>query len=130
MQKIRVLLVDDHPSFARAARQLLQRIPRLEVLAAAGSAAEALARLDGENPDLVLMDINMPVMNGIDATRRIKARLKAPKVVAISFEHTLAGDVEARNAGADAVLAKTQLETELPQLLERLFPCAASKGCM
>jgi DNA-binding NarL/FixJ family response regulator len=122
VKKIRVLLVDDHLPFAVSARQHLAEDPRLEVLPAAHSAIDALSRLASERPDLILMDIDMPVIDGLEATSLIKARPKPPKVLAISFDNSSELGARARNAGADGFLCKAKIPADLPTLLHRLFP--------
>jgi DNA-binding NarL/FixJ family response regulator len=68
---IRVLIVDDHPTFVRAVSLLLDADPDIEVVATAADGAEGVDLAMSHQPDVVLMDINMPEVNGIDATRRI-----------------------------------------------------------
>ena len=68
---IRVLVVDDHTLFREGLIALLDAAPQTEVVGEAGTGREALARVEEVSPDVVLMDIMMPDMNGIEATRRI-----------------------------------------------------------
>jgi DNA-binding NarL/FixJ family response regulator len=71
MEKIRVLIADDHPLFRDGLRALLSSIPDTEVVGEAKSGEEAIALAATLQPDIILMDINMPEVNGIEATRRI-----------------------------------------------------------
>lgn len=93
----------------------------LEVLPSANSATEALCRIAAELPDLVLMDVNMPVMNGLDAIRKVRTFAKVPKMVAISLENSEALLAEASRAGADAFVCKRDFGAEISTLLNGLF---------
>ena len=72
------------------------------------------------SPDLVLMDVAMPGMNGLDATRELKSRPGAPRVVILTFYDTPEIRAAAKTAGADAFLVKWALEDELERLLETI----------
>lgn len=72
MDSIRVLIADDHPVFRFGMRALLNAMPDTEVVAEATSGHEAVAMASSTQPDVILMDINMPGVNGIEATRRIR----------------------------------------------------------
>jgi DNA-binding NarL/FixJ family response regulator len=71
MEQIRVLIADDHPLFRDGMRTLLQSGPDTEVVGEAATGEETIARAATLQPDVILMDINMPGINGIEATRRI-----------------------------------------------------------
>ncbi|MBM3956481.1 MAG: response regulator transcription factor, partial [Gemmatimonadetes bacterium] len=73
MSRITVLLADDHAVVREGMRQLIDRDRNLQVIGEAADGEEAVARVAELHPDVVLMDINMPVLNGIEATRRIKS---------------------------------------------------------
>src|SRR6202035_1256259 len=68
MPAIRVMLVDDHPMFRAGIRALLQTVSDVEIVAEAGDGREALRLIMGHRPDVVLMDLLMPGLNGLDAT--------------------------------------------------------------
>ncbi len=70
--KIRVLLVDDHPLVLDGIRSRLEDDPEIAVVGEAGNGEEALQLANERKPDIVLMDINMPVMNGIEAARSLQ----------------------------------------------------------
>ncbi len=72
MDSIRILLADDHVLVREGTRQILERDPALHVIAEAGDGQEAVALTEREHPDVVIVDISMPVMNGIEATKGIK----------------------------------------------------------
>lgn len=81
MSAIRVVIVDDHPIFRDGLRTALDGLAEIEVVGAAGNGAEALAAVEQLQPDVVLMDLNMPTMGGIEATRRITAASDAVVLV-------------------------------------------------
>ena len=122
MSAIRVLLVDDSTAFLKAATNFLNNLPGVEVVARATSAAEGLARAAALRPDLVLMDVVMPGMNGLKAVSLIKQRADAPKTVILTLHNSEAYRSGAKAAGADGFIAKDDLVAELPRLLESLFP--------
>lgn len=122
MTAIKVVLVDDSDAFARAAAAFLKRNGRIAVLAIANSGEQAVELVRQHRPDLVLVDLNMPGMDGLEATRRIKALQAAPKVLAMTLEDFAERECAAIRAGADAFLPKTDLGARLYALIDRLFP--------
>lgn len=108
---MRVLVVDDHPAFRRALTSALKLVKDVEVAGEAGGGVAAAEQVEVLEPDLVLMDLSMPDLNGIEAMRRIHR--KQPQIpVVILTAHADAGvEREARAAGASGFLAKgTPLE--------------------
>jgi DNA-binding NarL/FixJ family response regulator len=71
MQKISILIVDDHPVFRFGLRSLIASIPKMEVIGEATSGESAIEQAESLNPDIILMDINMSGLNGIEATQKI-----------------------------------------------------------
>jgi DNA-binding NarL/FixJ family response regulator len=105
------LVVDDHPEFRRALTSALKLVKDVEVAGEAGGGVAAAEQVEVLEPDLVLMDLSMPDLNGIEAMRRIHR--KQPQIpVVILTAHADAGvEREARAAGASGFLAKgTPLE--------------------
>ena len=115
----KILLVDDHEIVRKGVRQILES--RWEICGEAENGKEAVAKTVELRPDLVLMDISMPVLNGIQATREIR-RLQIPTKIAILSMHDSAEmAIHAREAGADACLVKTCGAEELRKALEALL---------
>jgi DNA-binding NarL/FixJ family response regulator len=83
---VRVLAVDDHAVFLRAVRRLLRAAPGFEQVGEARSGPEAIARAAELRPDLVLLDVRMPGMDGLETARRLLAERAPPAVVLISLE--------------------------------------------
>ena len=109
---IRVLLVDDQPLLREGLRTILDAQPDLEVVGEAGDGAEALAATRQLAPDLVLMDVEMPGMDGITATERIVAA-GGPRVVILTTFDREDYIVRALSAGAAGFLLKTASPSEL-----------------
>ena len=119
MGRIRVLVVDDDEHFAAALTATLDDDSRVEVVASARDGLEAVARCADVHPDVVAMDIHMPRMDGVEATRRIRAEQSSPAVILISGSmFTDARDL-AEEAGAVGYLTKAQCARGLlPAILE------------
>jgi DNA-binding NarL/FixJ family response regulator len=114
---ISILLVDDHPIFREGLRNLIEKGSQVRVTGEACNGIEALRLVEELQPDLVLMDLNMPVMNGIDATREITRKYPGMKVLALSMENDRVFVVEALKAGACGYLLK---DTAFAELVEAI----------
>lgn len=106
MKETRVLIVDDHALSRKGIQSILAPEPRFTVVGEAADAAEALQKVDELRPDLVLMDIRMPEMNGLEATRRIKADFPKVVVVILSVSDDVGDFFEAIRSGAQGYLLK------------------------
>jgi DNA-binding NarL/FixJ family response regulator len=108
---LRVLVVDDHPAFRRALTSALRLVKDVEVAGEAGGGMAAAEQADVLGPDLVLMDLSMPDLNGIEAMRRIHAKQPGIPVVILTAHADAGIEREARQAGASGFLPKgTPLE--------------------
>ncbi len=108
-----ILLVDDHQIFREGLRSLINGSDMAAVIGEASNGAEAV-RLAGElRPELVIMDLTMPIMNGIDATREIVKRYPGTKVLALSMESDRFFVVEVIKAGATGYMLKDTAFAEL-----------------
>ena len=111
--KVRVLLVDDQPLFRDVARAMLERDGRFEVVGEASDGARAVEKVGECAPDVVLMDINMPVMTGLQATRRIKARHPDQNIILTSITGETDFSDMAEKAGALAFIEKRNLSSSI-----------------
>jgi DNA-binding NarL/FixJ family response regulator len=103
---IRVLIVDDMPNVRQDLRVLLQLSNEIEVVGEAGDGQEAVRQAELLNPDVVIMDMEMPIFNGLQATAEIKNRKLAKRVVILSV-HSEPEDIKcAMQAGADTFIQK------------------------
>ena len=110
---IRVLLADDHDLVRAGLRALLQSVNGLEIVAEAGDGREALQLIAVHRPDVVLMDIMMPDLNGLDATARVAASFPSVRVVILSMNAGEEYVLPALRAGAAGYLPKNSTPSEL-----------------
>jgi two-component system, NarL family, response regulator LiaR len=122
--KIRTLITDDHKVVRRGLRGFLELDPGLEVVGEASNGEEAVEMAQRLEPDVVLMDLLMPVMDGIEATREIRLRLPEVEVVALTSVLEDASVTGAIKAGAIGYLLKT---TEADELCEAIRAAAAGQ---
>lgn len=118
---LRILLVDDSRTFLDAACHALAEDARIEVVGSALSGQEGLALTAQKQPDLVLMDVAMPGMNGMEATRLIKAQPNAPHVVILTSYDLAHYRAAAKTVGADSYICKADFDSQLLPLLETLL---------
>ncbi len=103
---VRVLIVDDMPQVRQDLRLLLQLTPEIEVVAEAADGQEAILKAEELLPDVVLMDLEMPLLDGLQATRQIKERHLASRVVILSVHSEPDDTQRAIEAGADVFIPK------------------------
>ena len=120
MSTVRLLLVDDHEGFINAAMRHLRRIDWLDIVGSAGNGIEAIAQCEALRPDAVLMDLAMPEMGGLQATRLIKAQDNPPYIVIASHFDDAEHREHALRAGADAFVSKLSYIPDVVPLLEAL----------
>ena len=113
MKPVRILLADDHNVLRDGLRLLLEREPGFSVVAEAGDGREAVSLAEQHRPDVAIVDIAMPVLNGIDATSRIVERCTGTSVVILSMHHDESYILRALNAGARGYLLKDSLKADL-----------------
>jgi DNA-binding NarL/FixJ family response regulator len=114
---IRVLLVDDHPIFRTGLASILLERPEFDLLAEAENGREAVDKAREHLPDLILMDIYMPEMDGLEATRQIKEEMPATKIVMLTVSEEDHNLFEAIKAGAEGYLTKDVKPQKLFEML-------------
>jgi DNA-binding NarL/FixJ family response regulator len=113
MPAIRVLLVDDHSLFRAGIRSLLQTVSGVDVVAEAGDGRKGVHLIEALRPDVVLMDIMMPGLNGMDATARVARTYPATRVIMLSMNAGEDSVLQTLRAGAAGYLLKTADPAEL-----------------
>ena len=110
-QKIRVVLVDDHTLFRSGIKSLLQRHDEFEVVAEAGDGLEGIKRVRSLNPDVVLLDLHMPGISGLEAVKVIVEEVPGARVLMLTVSEDAQDLMEALRAGACGYLLKN-IETD------------------
>lgn len=113
MGKLRLLIGDDHTLFRQGLRKILEERPEWEVVAEAGDGREAVQQTLELQPDVAVLDIGMPALNGIEATRQIVRRLPQVHVLILSMHSEEPYVVQALQAGAQGYLLKDSAAKEL-----------------
>ena len=110
---IRVLLADDHAMVRKGFRLILEAQPDIEIAGEAGNGREAVELVEKLHPDIVVMDVAMPELNGIEATRRIASSSPHTRVLALSMHKDSVYVREILRAGARGYLLKDSIDTDL-----------------
>ncbi len=121
MKKIRILLVDDHRLVRAGIRALLEQIPDVHVVAEAGNGRQALNLIKTHAPDILLIDIAMPELNGLDATERALTRHPGIKVIILSMHANEEYVLQALRVGASGYLLKDSATRELELAIHSVF---------
>lgn len=120
-QAIRVLIVDDHTIVRKGIRALLAEIADLDVVGEAADGQEAIAQAARLRPDVILMDLAMPRMNGIEATRKIKAQQPESRILVMTSFATDEKVLPAIKAGAQGYLLKESAPDDLVQAIHQIY---------
>jgi DNA-binding NarL/FixJ family response regulator len=118
--KIKVIIADDQASIRRALMALFIFEPRIDIIGEAGNGNEAVRLVGEKKPDLVLMDVQMPIMDGLTATQKIKALYPGVKVVVYTMFPGY--QAEAYQSGADYFLIKGSQGLTPSQIILSFFP--------
>ena len=121
MEKIKLLIVDDNKNFRCAVKSFLLSEPEIDLIGEAENGSMAIIRTRELNPDLILMDIRMPKMNGIEAATRIKKEFPETSIILCSFYDKEISSKEAAGWNADACLSKKSLTKELMPLIKNIY---------
>jgi DNA-binding NarL/FixJ family response regulator len=119
--QIRILIADDHPVVREGLRGLIAVQPDIVVVGEASNGREAIQQFRIHRPDITLMDLQMPEMNGVDTVSSIRAEFPAAKIIMLT---TYAGDVQifrALKAGAQGYLLKAVMHKELPDNIRAVY---------
>jgi len=118
MTLIRLLIVDDHDAFLNAAERHLRRVAHVAIVGRGRNGIEAVALADELKPDVVVLDLAMPEMGGLQATRLIKAQDEPPYVVIASHFDDVEHREHSQRAGADAFISKLNYIAELLPIID------------
>jgi DNA-binding NarL/FixJ family response regulator len=121
MQKIKVLIVDDHTLVRDGIRALLALVADVKVVGEAANGKEALEKVKKLAPDVVLMDLAMPIMSGLESTRRIRKRFPGTKVLALTQYEDREYIVPTIEAGARGFVSKTAAFSELASAIQAVY---------
>jgi DNA-binding NarL/FixJ family response regulator len=120
--RVRVLIADDHRLFGEALEAILATDDRLEVVGHAGDGAEAVQLAFSSQPDVILMDIAMPIMDGLQATKQIREQRPHACVLVLTGSNSRTDVDRAREAGAAGYVTKDRIAAEL---IEAIFEVVA-----
>ncbi len=119
--KIRILLADDHQIMREGLKALLEKHSSMEVIAEAENGIQTLEIARREKPDVIIMDIAMPDINGIEATRQLKSEMKDIKIVALSMHSDRRFVTETLKAGASAYVLKQSAFEDLEKAIKTVM---------
>ncbi|MGB7148742.1 MAG: response regulator transcription factor [Terriglobales bacterium] len=117
---MRILIADDNQLVRRGIARILSSYANCEVCAEASGGIDALEKAREFRPDLILIDINMPGMDGLETSRRLRQELPEIKIVIMSHNDADKFLPDARKAGADGCVDKARIVTDLPLVIESL----------
>ena len=117
---IRVLIADDHRLFVEALNAILASEPEIEVVGRAGNGEEAVDQALALEPDVILMDIAMPGVDGVEATKLIREKHRSACILMLTGSNSRTDVARARNAGAAAYVTKDRIAAQLVDAIREL----------
>ena len=121
MDNIKVLLAEDHTIVRKGLRSLLDEEINIKVVGEAGDGREAMKKAEALQPDVVLMDIAMPGMNGLEATRQLKKRFPEMKIIILTMHANEEYVLETLRAGASGYLVKKAAPADLIEAIQAVY---------
>lgn len=118
---ITILLADDNLTFIAAVRKFFDMLPGTEIVGHAHDGREALSKAGQLQPDLVMLDISMPELNGLEVARHMRSWSQPPHVVFLSMHDSVDYRAAAHELGAAGFVGKADFVVDLPPIIERLF---------
>jgi len=118
--RIRVLIADDHRLFTEAVEAILAAEPRIEVVGLAHTGEEAVERALSLEPDVILMDIAMPDLDGVEATRRIRRESEQTNILILTGSNSRDDVARSREAGAAGYVTKDRIGSQLVETILEL----------
>jgi len=117
---IKIIIADDHKLFAEGLMHIINEIEDAELIASAGNGRELLQLMNSHQPNLVLLDINMPVMNGLEALKELKKRHPQVLVIILSMHYEKYMVSQVMQDGAEGYLIKTSDKEEFKTAIKRV----------
>jgi DNA-binding NarL/FixJ family response regulator len=119
MSSVAILIADDREMFRRMVRSLVESQPDCHICGEAGDGIETIEKVRQLRPDIVLMDINMPRMNGLEATRVIRSEAPECNVIIVTQNDAAVAREQARGANAQGFVTKSDLARDLLPTIEK-----------
>lgn len=118
---INVMIADDHEMVREGLKRLIEFDDEIRVIDEAGSGEECLSKLESANPDILLLDINMPNINGIDVSKEITQNEKRPKILILTVHNEIDYLIQAVDIGVDGYILKNSSSYELIRAVKCLY---------
>ena len=121
MDIVKIIIADDHIIFRKGLRTILNEIDDIKVVTEASNGHELINILKKQDVDVILMDINMPLMDGIEATKKVLAKYPDIKIIALTMHEEIGYFNKMIDAGADGFLLKKTTKDELERAIQRVM---------